>query len=187
MRTSPLLAAIIGVLSVQSAFSQSCYDTMIKAPSPYNNNGGEVIVMMDGTVWQDITYNYSYLYEYNPTVTLCPGNGFMILNGKKIAIMPMSGGAAPRGKSAAPSAPPPTRRAETATPSVIESQIEGDFEGWSGDTVFKLTNGQVWQQSSYAYTYSYRYRPRVLIVSAGGTYVMQVEGVNGKINVERLR
>ncbi|MDR0881742.1 MAG: hypothetical protein LBP55_04270, partial [Candidatus Adiutrix sp.] len=34
----------------------------------------------------------------------------------------------------------------------IESQIDGTFEGWSGETVFKLTNGQIWQQSSYAYT-----------------------------------
>jgi hypothetical protein len=31
--------------------------------------------------------------------------------------------------------------------SVIESQIDGTFQGWSGETVFKLTNGQIWQQS----------------------------------------
>ena len=38
---------------------------------------------------------------------------------------------------------------------VIESQIEGTFNGWTGETVFKLTNGQIWQQASYAYTYHY--------------------------------
>lgn len=28
----------------------------------------------------------------------------------------------------------------------IVSRIEGDFTGWSGNTVFTLANGQVWQQ-----------------------------------------
>ena len=37
------------------------------------------------------------------------------------------------------------------TPAVIESQIDGEFEGWEGETVFVLTNGQIWQQSSYDY------------------------------------
>ena len=46
---------------------------------------------------------------------------------------------------------------------VIESQIDGEFEGWEGDTMFKLVNGQIWQQSSYAYTYSYAYMPDVMI------------------------
>ena len=44
---------------------------------------------------------------------------------------------------------------------VIESQIEGTFNGWTGETVFKLTNGQIWQQASYAYTYHYRRPPRL--------------------------
>ena len=34
---------------------------------------------------------------------------------------------------------------------VIHSYIDDDFEGWEGETIFKLDNGQIWQQSSYAY------------------------------------
>ena len=30
--------------------------------------------------------------------------------------------------------------------SVIESKIDGEFEGWEGDTIFKMMNGQIWQQ-----------------------------------------
>lgn len=70
---------------------------------------------------------------------------------------------------------------------VIESHIDGTFTGWSGETIFKLVNGQIWQQSSYAYTYHYAYRPAVLIYGSGGTYKMKVEGVNGTINVKRLK
>jgi len=73
------------------------------------------------------------------------------------------------------------------TPDVIESRIEGDFEGWEGETVFKLDNGQIWQQSSYAYTYHYAYRPEVLIYKTGGGYKMKMEGVDETIYVRRLK
>lgn len=69
----------------------------------------------------------------------------------------------------------------------IESQIDGTFEGWSGETVFKLMNGQIWQQSSYAYTYHYAYRPEVLIYSGGGGCKMKIEGISDSISVKRLK
>jgi hypothetical protein len=69
----------------------------------------------------------------------------------------------------------------------IETQIQGEFEGWDGETVFKLDNGQIWQQSSYAYTYHYAYRPKVLIYKSGGVYKMKVDGVEDTIQVRRLK
>lgn len=27
----------------------------------------------------------------------------------------------------------------------IKTQIDGSFEGWTGDTIVKLINGQAWQ------------------------------------------
>ena len=74
-----------------------------------------------------------------------------------------------------------------SSPDVIESRIEGEFEGWDGDTIFKLENGQIWQQSSYAYTYHYAYRPEVLIYKTNGRYKMKVEGVDKTIYVERIK
>jgi len=73
------------------------------------------------------------------------------------------------------------------TPEVIETQIDDDFEGWEGETIFKLRNGQIWQQSSYAYTYHYAYAPKVLIYRSGGVYKMKVDGVSGEISVRRLK
>jgi hypothetical protein len=69
----------------------------------------------------------------------------------------------------------------------IESKIDGTFEGWDGDTLFPLTNGQIWQQASYAYKYSYRYRPDVVIYYTGVYYKMIVAGVDGPINVKRIK
>ena len=70
---------------------------------------------------------------------------------------------------------------------VIESSINGDFNGWEGETIFKLRNGQIWQQSSYAYLYHYAYSPTVMIYPANGGYKMHVEGVEETINVEKLK
>jgi hypothetical protein len=70
---------------------------------------------------------------------------------------------------------------------VIESYIDGDSEGWSGDTLFKLDNGQIWQQDSYAYTYHYAYHPKVLIYQDGSRYKVKVEGVSDAIAVKRLK
>ncbi len=69
----------------------------------------------------------------------------------------------------------------------VESRIDGDFEGWDGDTVFQLENGQVWQQSSYAYTYYYAYRPDVRIYDESGVWKMKVDGLDEVISVERLK
>jgi len=71
--------------------------------------------------------------------------------------------------------------------SVIESRIDGDFSGWDGDTIFKLDNGQIWQQESYAYTYHYAYHPKILIYKSEGSYKMKVDGVDSTITVKRLK
>jgi hypothetical protein len=42
----------------------------------------------------------------------------------------------------------------------IESTISGEIEGWDGETIFKLDNGQIWQQAEYDYTYFTRIGPR---------------------------
>jgi len=70
---------------------------------------------------------------------------------------------------------------------VVESRIEGDFNGWEGETIFKLDNGQIWQQSSYSYTYAYKYRPKVIIYPSKGRYLMRVEGMKKNISVVKLK
>ena len=84
-----------------------------------------------------------------------------------------------------PSTPQPAPQPATAT--VIESQIDGEFNGWEGETIFKLTNGQIWQQTSYEYMYHYAYMPNVIIYNASGGYKMKVEDVEDTINVMRIK
>lgn len=81
----------------------------------------------------------------------------------------------------------PTYSSSLITSDVIESKIDGDFEGWEGDTVFKLTNGQVWMQESFSFTYHYAFMPNVLIYKTGNRYKMSVEGVSKTIYVQRIK
>jgi len=80
-----------------------------------------------------------------------------------------------------------SRQTSLSTPYRIDSRITGTFKGWDGETIFKLENGQVWQQSSYGYVSCYSYCPCVSIQRTNGRYRMKVEGVRETVYVERLK
>lgn len=66
----------------------------------------------------------------------------------------------------------------------IISQIDGEFTGYNDGAIFRLANGQVWQQSKYKYKYHYAYRPGVRIYAdETGSYLMEVEGVDESVEV----
>lgn len=56
-----------------------CRKTFIKEPMPFLGNGGEIIILGDGSIWKDASYQYLYLYAYNPAVVICPSEGRMII------------------------------------------------------------------------------------------------------------
>ncbi|MEI7851404.1 MAG: lamin tail domain-containing protein [Kiritimatiellales bacterium] len=69
------------------------------------------------------------------------------------------------------------------------SQIVGKFNGWSGDTIFKLVNGQFWQQTvSGSKTVSPAlYRPHITITNyLGYQRRMTVTNVTGYVAVTQL-
>ena len=56
-----------------------------------------------------------------------------------------------------------------------EGQISGEFKGWDGDTIYKLMDGHIIQQSEYHYHYHYAYAPKVIIYQSSGGYKIHVE------------
>ena len=71
-------------------------------------------------------------------------------------------------------------------PDFIESQIESDFNGAEGESVYELTNGQKWEQSRYMYHYHYAYRPKVRIVSEASGHIMYVQRMGRGIPVRKI-
>ncbi len=173
MTVRHLFVALLFAASANA--SAQCFESSIQTPSPFMGNNGEIFKLVDGTLWE-VKYQYEYLYAYYPTVVVCPSRGKLIIDGKSINIEQVG---------SRPTTARPARGA--AAEEIIESSISGEFKGWTGDTIFKLANGQIWQQSSYAYMYVYMYAPAVMIFSSAGGHEMQVDGVSERIPVRRLK
>ena len=58
---------------------------------------------------------------------------------------------------------------------------------WEGETIVKLMNGQIWQQTEYHYDYHYAYMPNVLVYRSGGGYKMKVDGTEEAVGVPLRR
>jgi hypothetical protein len=69
----------------------------------------------------------------------------------------------------------------------IESAITGEIEGWDGETIFKLDNGQIWQQAEYDYTYFYEYHPDITIYETRAGCRMKVEDEDETVLVKRIK
>lgn len=67
----------------------------------------------------------------------------------------------------------------------IVSHIDGVFHGWTGNTRFKLTNGQVWVQAGPGYYETTMKSPKVTIKKLLIGYILQVRGK--EVFVRRVR
>lgn len=56
-----------------------CVKTVVREPSPFLGNGGEIIVLADGSVWKVASYQYLYLYAYQPAAVVCPADRKLML------------------------------------------------------------------------------------------------------------
>lgn len=266
---------VLVAMASTPATAQDCYRSSILSPTPFMGNNEEIFRLSDGSLWQ-VKYEYEYLYEYYPSVVICPGRGQLIVGKKSLNVQLMSAGPSavapqtplsatskPTGKwelyeetylegsisgtvkkgrvfkttsgnlyevtgitlqlvlelqpetvvfkdgetyklfvegfdeplicvklnRSSQSASPATQqqRGAVLVPAVIESRIDGEFSGWEGETIVKLANGQIWQQTEYHYTYHYAYGPSVIVYRSGSGYKMKVDGVDKAVGVELLR
>lgn len=71
----------------------------------------------------------------------------------------------------------------------INSRLVGEFSGWSGDTVFRLENGQVWQQARDGRLVWRGVESPMVTIKRGfmGSYRLSIDGVNKQVNVKRIK
>src|SRR5262249_34519166 len=67
----------------------------------------------------------------------------------------------------------------------IHSQLQGDFNGYGDGAIFRLTNGQVWQQRRFRYKYKYKYRPPVGLYQKQNRWFMEFDCMDQPIEVVR--
>lgn len=71
-------------------------------------------------------------------------------------------------------------------PKEIESRISGSFIGWSGKTMFRLENGQVWQQAEPGVFATKMQDPTVVIKKLAFGYLLTIPGDSDTVFVRRI-
>jgi hypothetical protein len=69
---------------------------------------------------------------------------------------------------------------------ILSSQIDGDFEGFDDEMLFKLMDGSYWVQDEYKYWYHYAYCPEALIIENNDRLYIQVNGQNEIVAVRQI-
>ena len=157
------------------AKSQDCFDTSIKEPTPFMGKDGEIVKLDDGSFWRIENANEN-LYAYYPSVIICPALEKLIIGEKTLDANSLASKASTEEKISEKDLPA----------SIVASHVNGEFEGWNGKTIVKLTNGQVWQQNQYYYQKYYAYMPKVFIFISNGQHRMKVNGINKSVGVKLL-
>jgi hypothetical protein len=112
-----IVAAALLVIC-QSAFAQACYESTIMSPTPFMGNHGEIFKLADGSLWE-VQYEYEYMYEYYPTVVICPTRGKVVVGGKSLSVSNVSGGYTPR-----------QARPSTTKDSFDSAKVDNAHPGW---------------------------------------------------------
>lgn len=69
---------------------------------------------------------------------------------------------------------------------VAKSRIRGTFEGWKGNGIYELENGQRWEQTRYRYRYRYKYRPKAEVIRRDSRHYLYVDCMDEAIEVRRV-
>lgn len=80
------------------------------------------------------------------------------------------------------------RHDEDDEPEIVRSRIDGHFEGWRNNgTVFRLQNGQIWEQRQPATFITDLTSPEVIIRRNRFGHTMEVPAIDRKVHVRRIR
>lgn len=158
-------------ITTQHLYAQDCYRSTIQSPSPFLGNHGEIAKLADGSIWE-IQFEYEYMYEYYPSVIVCPSRGILIVKDKKFNARAINGGAG---------------GGNLKSSGVIESFIESTFNGLNMGNIYRLSNGQVWEQTEAWIWVWVWVRPKVMIYKDGGMTKMKVENIDHAVSVRQLR
>ena len=82
----PILAPVImSVVLLTSVNASQCYEASIVKPTPFMGNDGEIFKLDDGSIWE-VKHEYEYMYEYYPSVIVCPDKQIIVVEGTKLNV-----------------------------------------------------------------------------------------------------
>lgn len=160
-----------------SVVAQDCYESFIVSPSPFMGNSEEIFKLADGSLWE-IMYEYEYLYEYHPSVVICPDRGRLIIGEKSLNVQLVSAG--PHSNEA--------RSTRSAVWEVFEeTYLEGSISGTvQQGRIFKTTSGNIYEVTGLTLQLVLELQPAVTVLRSGETYKLIVEGFDEPLLCEKL-
>lgn len=171
-----IVAVVFAFYLPTSARAAACFESSIVSPTPFMGNNGEIFKLADGSVWE-VKYEYEYLYEYYPEVTICPDLGKLILKNKSLQVASLAG---PRGGAAASSPSGGWTIYE-------ETNLVGSISGTvKQGRIFKTTSGHVYEVVGLTLQLVLELQPQTIVLRNGDTYKLVVEGFDEPLLCRKL-
>jgi hypothetical protein len=180
MKLLAVIAAALFVAAPSIAFADNCYETSIVSPSPFMGNNDEIFKLADGSIWE-VKYEYAYLYAYNPSVTICPSRGKLILNQTTLNVqqvsrsrsMEQNGGQAQGGNG--------------GWDVFEETNIRGMTSGVvERGRIFKTLSGNVYEVTGVTVQVVVQVQPAVMVLKRGDTYKLVIAGFSDPLICRKL-
>lgn len=175
-----LATVIVMILVVGHANAQDCYQSSILSPSPFMGNNDEIFKLADGSVWQ-VKYEHEYLYEYYPSVIICPSRGKLIIGKKSLNVQLVSG--TPKGSSSNGKTTPQAGNWELFEETNLGGSISGTVQQ---GRIFKTISGNVYEVVGLTLQLVLELQPKVMVLRSGDTYKLVVEGFDEPLICRKL-
>jgi hypothetical protein len=138
-------------------------------------NDGEIFKLVDGSVWE-VKYEYEYMYEYYPSVIVCPDRGKLVIGDKKLNVELLStaeGGEASSGNSW-----------EVFEETSLQGSISGTIQQGH---IFKTTSGSIYEVTGLTLQLVLELQPEVTVLRKGNAYKLVVEGFDEPLICSKLK
>ena len=179
-----LLITLCSLSVSQTASAQSCYESAIVSPSPFLGNNGEMVKLLDGSIWE-VKYEYEYMYEYNPAVIVCPGRGKLIVGKKSLNIEQVS--ASRRASPRTPQAKPQVAASPGKWDVYEETNLVGSISGTiKRGSIFKTVSGNVYEVTGLTLQLVLELQPEVMVLRSGDIYKLVVKGFEEPLICQKL-
>jgi hypothetical protein len=157
------------------AHAGDCFESSIVSPTPFMGNNEEIFKLSDGSVWE-VKYEYEYLYEYYPTVIVCPSRGKLIINEKTLNVELLSRPGHAKRKSA------------DGWEVYEETNLVGSISGTiQQGHIFKTTSGSIYEVTGLTLQLVLELQPEVMVLRNGDTYKLVVEGFDEPLVCRKLK
>lgn len=166
---------MIGI-SPSHIMAQDCIESSIVKPTPFMGNHGEIFTLADGSLWE-IRHEYEYLYEYYPSVIVCPSRGKLFIGDKSLDIKRVSSGINPSSDGIGSEW---VLVEETSVPSTISGIVQQGH-------IFKTLSGNIYEVTGITIQVVVAVYPSVTVLRNGNTYKLIVESFDEPLICRKLK